>query len=413
MIKTKTPHVRSAIRRTISKFVVATICSLAAGATAGLFIYTVVPGPNIGARDFVVYWATGQQLTHNANPYDRDALLRAERTAGLFSPGGAMFMRNPPSALPLVYPLGFIDFYPASVIWTFLLILCLCVSVHTLWVMQGKPDNHRYLLGYAFGPAFICLINGQAALFALLGLVLFLRLHLTRPFIAGVSLWLCALKPHLFLPFGVVLLAWVIVSRSYKLLAGAGVAIAASCAVAYCFDPVAWNQYLGMLRTSGIEHDTIPCVSFLLRSWLAPKAIWLEYVPAALGCVWALAYFWPRRGNWDWMRDGSPLMLVSILAAPYCWLFDQVLAIPALLQGAFLTRSRTLLAVLALFSALIEIALFCNYWKSSAVYLWTTWSAPAWLVWYIVARRTATGSFDEGVLCQDRHSRLASARIDT
>jgi hypothetical protein len=83
-------------------------------------------------------------------------------------------------------------------------------------------------LGYSFAPALVCLIVGQTSLFALLGLVLFLRLHRTRPFLAGVSLWLCALKPHLFLAFGVVLLAWIIVSRCYRILLGAASAMAAA-----------------------------------------------------------------------------------------------------------------------------------------------------------------------------------------
>ena len=50
----------------------------------------------------------------------------------------------------------------------------------------------------------------------LLGLVLFLRLHRSSPFLAGVSLWLCLLKPHLFVPFGIVLIVWAIVTRSYS-----------------------------------------------------------------------------------------------------------------------------------------------------------------------------------------------------
>jgi ABC-type cobalamin transport system permease subunit len=255
-----------------------------------------------------------------------------------------------------------------------------------LWILFGRPRNRRYLLGYSFGPALVCLICGQTSLFALLGLVLFLRLHRTHPFLAGISLWLCALKPHLFLPFGVVLVAWALVSSSYKLLAGAAVAMAASCAITWAIDPLAWTQYFQMARLSGIESEYIPCLSFLLRDWLSPHAIWLQYLPAALGSAWALAYFWPRRHAWDWMTNGSPLMLVSILVAPYSWIYDQGLVIPALLQGAFLTRSRNLLIALAFLSALVEMALLRSFSHPTAMALWTYWTAPAWLVWYGIAR---------------------------
>ena len=80
-------------------------------------------------------------------------------------------------------------------------------------------------------------------------------------------------------------------------------------------------------------------------------------------------------------------MLVSILVAPYSWLFDQALAIPALLQGAYATVNRNWLFVLALASALIEIAFLLNTRFPSALYLWTLWTAPAWLGWYLVACR--------------------------
>jgi len=379
-----------AILRSIAKFSIAAFCGVALGGAVELLLLAHLPGPLAGARDFVPYWATGQQLAHHANPYDADALTRIERAAGFPSKAKVLFMRNPPSALPLVLPLGFLGYRVGSILWSLFLLACLVVSVHTLWVMHGRPQNFRYMLGYTFGPALICLINGQPALFALLGLVLFLRLHRTRPFLAGVALWLCALKPHLFLAFGVVLLAWIVVSRSYRILAGAAVAIAASCAITFRLDPMAWEQYSQMVRTSGMERDYIACLSFYLRLWLSPHTMWVQYLPAALGCVWALGSFWTRRKEWDWMKHGSPLMLVSILTAPYVWLYDQVLAIPALLHGAYLTQSRKMLVILALLSALVEFALFGNALKPAALYLWTSWTAPAWLAWYLVACAPST-----------------------
>jgi hypothetical protein len=162
--------------------------------------------------------------------------------------------------------------------------------------------------------------------------------------------------------------------------------MAASCAIVYATDPTAWVDYAQMMRTSGIEKEFIPCFSIVLRLWLSPQTMWLQYLPVALGSIWGLAFFWPRRQSWDWMRDGSPLMLVSIMLAPYCWLFDQAVVIPALLQGAYLTRSRTLLAILAFVSVLIEVETLCGLRLTSAYYLWI---APACLAWYLFACATA------------------------
>ena len=359
-------------------------------AIAALFVCVAPMTGNIaGARDFVVYWATGQQLVHNANPYEVEAMMRIERSAGLPPGYGVLFMRNPPWALAVTYPLGLIGVRLGALLWSLVLLASLWGSVHMLWQMHGRPGRLLNFLGYSFAPALLCLIVGQTSLFALLGFVLFLRWHRARPFLAGASLWLCALKPHLFLAFGVVLLAWVVVSRSYKVLLGAATALAASCALTWWLDPTAWSDYSSMMRTCGIEREFIPCWSVVLRLWVSPRTMLLQYLLPVLGCAWALGYFWHRRHTWDWLTDSSLLMLVSILAAPYCWVFDQAAAIPALLHGAYATRSRILLALLAAASLGIEVALVSGVKLPSAFYLWT---APAWLLWYLVAARGKAGT---------------------
>ena len=337
------------------------------------------------SRDFVVFWATGQQLVHRGDPYDAAAMLRVEHSAGFLPGYGVLFMRNPPWALPLVSPLGLVGVRVGALLWSLALLGCLLLSVHMIWILAGRPGSCIHWLGYSFAPALICLFMGQTSLFALLGLVLFLRLHHTRPFLAGAALWLCALKPHLFLPFGVVLILWVFMTRSYRLLAGAALAMAASCAVAWSLAPSAWTSYFHMMRTSAIDRQFIPCLSDALRLWLDPRAMWLQYLPVALACAWAVYYYWSHRQGWDWMKNGSLLMLVSLFAAPYCWFYDQGLAIPALLHGAYGARSRFLLVFLALGNVVLYVAL-CTIKITSALYLWT---APAWLAWYIVARASA------------------------
>lgn len=370
----------------IAEISIALVSGVALAITALFLCVAPLTGNIAGSRDFVVYWATGQQLVDHSNPYDVDAMMRIERGAGLPTQYGVLFMRNPPWGLPIAYPLGLIGVRVGALLWSLALLACLWGSVHMVWQMHGRPRKLLNLLGLSFAPALVCLIVGQTSLFALLGLVLFLRLHRERPFLAGMSLWLCALKPHLFLVFGVVLVAWVIVNGCYKVLLGAASAMAASCALAWWIYPTAWVDYAKMMRTYGIENEFIPCWSVVLRLWIRPQAMGLQYLLPVLGCGWALAFFWKRRHAWDWAKDGSVLVLVSILAAPYCWLFDQSIAIPALLEGAYLTRSRILLALLAAASLAMEIGMVCGIRLPSPFYLWT---APAWLAWYLFAQATA------------------------
>ena len=137
-----------------------------------------------------------------------------------------------------------------------------------------------------------------------------------------------------------------------------------------------------MMRASGIEQEFIPCLSVCLHLWISPRSLWLQYVPVSVACVWGLWYFWRRRQVWDWKTNGSFTLLVSLFAAPYCWVFDQALAVPALLHAAFITRSRILLAILALATAPIMVGQIRGLPFTSLFYVWTT---PLWLAWYLGA----------------------------
>jgi hypothetical protein len=348
----------------------------------------IVNGNNPVGRDVVSFWVAGRQIVHHANPYDSASVLQIERSVGFSSQSQVLLMRNPPSALCLVIPLGFLGLRAASLLWTLLLLAAMALSVHMLWQLQDRPRNKLHYLAYSFAPALLCILGGQTALFALLGLVLFLRFHQDRPFVAGLSLWLCALKPHLFLPFAVVLLLWVVLRCAYRLLAGAILALVASSLIAWLLDPSVWAQYAQMMRSSGIQDEFIPCLAVALRFAIHRQTMALQLLPALVACAWAVYFFCKRRDRWDWMQDGALLMLVSLFASPYAWITDQAVLIPALLAGVYRATTRAQLGTFALASAAIELAQVLGANLHSAVYLWTT---PFWLAWYLyVSAKTHT-----------------------
>ena len=337
---------------------------LALTLTALFLCVAPLTGKIAGARDFVVYWATGQQLAHHANPYETEAVGKLERGAGLDPGYGILYMRNPPWGLPIALPLGLVGVRFGALLWSLLLLGCLLLSVRMFGELHGQTQSLLNWLGYSFAPALMCVIVGQTSLFALLGLVLFLRLLPRTPFLAGMALWLCTLKPHLFLAFGLVLAIWIVMEKSYRVVLGFAFAMVVSLGLTWLIAPAAWTEYEQMLRISGIEKEFIPCLGVALRMWVNPQSMLLQYLPAVAGCLWAGIWYWRKRGRWDWKSDGSLLMLVSLVCAPYCWLFDQALAIPALLYGAYITRSRVKLP--------------------SPLFVWVV---PAWLCWYLLASK--------------------------
>lgn len=342
----------------------------------------------VPVRDSLAYWTAGHQLFHRANPYDVDAVARLEAAVGFHGPKGSLAMLNPPPALPLALPLGLVGPRAGQLIWTLALFACMVVSVRMIRVIHRDPPNHIHILGYCFGPAIACVFAGQIPLFALLGLALFLRLHRSQPFWAGASLWLCMVKPHLFVPFSLALLLWIFLTKRYQILYGAAIALIAASALVFALDTSAWTHYFQMIRfdSATIAKEFIPCLSVVLRRSIHPQAIWLQSVPEALGCIWGVYYFWKHRGHWDWLEHGSLLMLVSVLVAPYTWLIDQSILMPAVLHGAYRNRSRAAIILTGLASGFIILQICLGADVHSR---WNLWPAPFWLIWYLWAMRSS------------------------
>ena len=337
-------------------------------------------------RDFIEYWAAGQQLTHGANPYDGVAILRLEKAAG-YDGDKPKISFSPPVAFFLSLPLGLVGVKAGVILWSIALLAAISISNWILWIVNGRPDNRLHLLGYLFAPVLACQMAGQLGSFLLLAVLLFFLLHKSRPYLAGAVLMPCAAwKPHLFLPFAVVLLLWIIDRKAYRILAGFVSAMLASCLLTLWYDGHVWSQYSAMMQTTGVLHAFVPTLSVVLRLLVAPNAVWVQFLPEAAGCLWAVWYFWTRRSRWNWTDQGLLLLLVSALCAPYSWFSDEAILLPAVLAGLYraLNSGRSVLP-LALFggAALIEVLSVVK--MTSPFYLWTV---PAWFAWYLYATST-------------------------
>src|SRR5580765_5962400 len=181
---------------------------------------SILSPSSAGSCDFVEYWAAGKVLLSHGNPYDASLILPIERSAGYPKDLPALLIPNPPSATPLMVPLGLFHAQPARLLWTGALLLCLLSSIALLSRLYGPLKTPSWVLAATFAPAMACLLAGQITLFLLAGAVLFLRLHSSRPFLAGAALWFCLLKPHVFVPAACVLLLWIALTSSYRILAG-------------------------------------------------------------------------------------------------------------------------------------------------------------------------------------------------
>jgi hypothetical protein len=344
-----------------------------------------VTNKSVAQRDFISYWAAGRQLVNGSNPYDIQAVQNMERDTGGEDNQPLLVMRNPPITFFLVAPLGRVSPKTGLILWLLILLSCLSVSIWLLWRLNGRPENRFHLMAYAFAPALACIMAGQVGIFLLLGMVLFFYFHHSRPYFAGAALLLCAIKPHLFFAFGIVLLLWMISLKSYRILAGFSVALLGSCALAFYLDAQAWPQYSQMMHAGGALTEHVPVLSVAFRFLIDRDAVWLQFVPAAIAGVWAIWYFWAHRAHWSWMDQGMLVLLVSVMCTPFGWFTDESMLLPAVLAGVYRAAESGrslipigLIAGVALLEVLVPVQI------TSPFYIWTT---PAWLAWYLYATR--------------------------
>lgn len=358
---------------------------LAAGFCWIVFLFAItISDSDVAGRDYIQYWAAGRQVLHLANPYDPDAILKLEQSAG---PGRTEveLSGSPPLVLLLATPIAVFSAKVGLIVWSAVLFASLCASIAILWSLHGSPNTLLYLFGFLFAPVLACLQCGQISILFLLCILAFLYFLDSRPWLAGALLVPLTLKPHLFLPFAVALMLWAGSRRSWRFLAGSAVALGVSLAVVFRLDPHAWAQYLQMMRTQGPMDDFVPTLSNALQRSLSPGAAWLRFVPDAAACIWAGWYFYTRRKSWRWMDQGWVVLLVSFVCAPYGFFFDESVLLPAVLTGLLRARQsgRSVWPIaIAATAALVECLRMVRV--TSLYYLWT---APAWLLWYLYATR--------------------------
>lgn len=342
---------------------------------AGVIIFTLTTS----RTDFISYWSAGKLLMHRADPYSPAGAFALEKAEGFTR--GFMVMLNPPWSLFLAAPLGFGNIRIGLFLWTLATVGCIFFSVRLLNI----PPKER-AFAYVFAPAVAAVFMGQSSPFLLLGFALFLRLNRSHPFLAGASLLLMAIKPHLFFVFWVLVLADCIYRRSFLILAGGAFGLAVGSAFSMCFDPHIWPHYLAMLRNSELNTDSFPTISTLFRSFIDVRLFWLLFVPSALATLWGLWYYASRRHVWDWRVQGMLVMLVSILFSPYSWLTDEAVLLPSILFALTFPAKRKHSAwiLLAINSAVLFIALVTQASLTSHRYMWTP---IAWLAWFLYATR--------------------------
>jgi hypothetical protein len=275
----------------------------------------VVQPPNRATSDFYSFWA-GARL---AGPHLYDP-VRAEAIQLAVSPlvESKRYIRPPFYAL-LLWPLGHLPFQAAYILW-FAINLIAVLAFIRLW--RFRPEAYiacaLFLpLGWSFG-------IGQDAPLMLLAVAAGARLiEQKKEFAGGMSLALCAVKPHLFLFIPVVLLAQKRYRAFSGLLASGSILYLLSSAVLGLNWPVAFFQ--AATGNEATIHPRLLGMAGLLSRFGAPG--WALGVAAIAGAV--IVYRCTQTA--PWLPAIAFAVAAGVAFAPRAMVYDASLFLPLLL----------------------------------------------------------------------------------
>jgi len=348
---------------------------------------------SVATRDSIQYWATGTLLLHRQNPYSVASVQALESSQG-YPADRPLMLRTPPWSVWMVLPMGLFNSFWAWVAWLSVLFASLVISIRISWQMygdgSGRPPAAFLLAGYLFAPVAACLVAGQMGMVLLLGVALFLLLEQNRPFLAGAALLIPMAKPHIFIMLWPILVVWVVARKRWPLLAGSTTAFAITISIAFAFDPAIVQHYRQMLQQQAIQREFIPSLSGMIRGVFFRRFFWVQFVPTGLALVWSARYYLKNRRIWNWRQHGPALLIVSLLTTPYSWMTDEVVLLPAILQGVlWLNRSklkvRSQLAILLFvcLNFLLLLIVRAQVPPATGIYFW---SSLVWFSWYWYAK---------------------------
>ena len=359
-------------------------------------------------NDFVAYWAVGKLLLEGGNPYDVQAILELQRTIGSrFIEAGVV--RNPPWTLPLLIPFASLDFASGWYAWTLSQVALVGGCAVVLWRLFAGRARPAVAIGltFAFPPALFVAIGGQIGGLLLLGLTGFTwAIVRRRDFAAGLFLALLTLKPHVLLPFGIAVLLWTLRERRLRPLVGAAAGVAAGSLVALLLQPDVFSQYVEFVRLQVPEEDLVSTPGAALRLLFGFDRFWVQWLPAVVGIGWVIVYFRRRFDGWDWRREMPLLAAVSWIAAPYGWVYDMVLLVPTILDGAVRSEAtgdpRLTRRAVTVF-LLLGVGIWAQHlaFGSGVIHAWV---GPGVLVAWLWVRARTSGSYSPGAEAREPES---------
>lgn len=320
--------------------------------------------PSLADRDFVNYWM-GSHLALAGE--QADLFSQREYFARLVEEFGPQAQIRawsyPPHILLPLFPLGYLPYEPALVLFLFLTLVLFVAAAEVF--RRAEIPQGDCLVAFAAIAAYATVNLGGAQNGFLTGALLLsgLAWRGKRPLLAGIAFGLLTVKPQL----GLLVPLLLLVERDWATILWSAVATLALVALSILvFGVDVWHAYL---TVTVVEQRSV------LTDW---SGVFLYMMPTVFGAVRSLGadpslaalLQWPVSGAallaciWLFRRDGSrpmrafSLLCATFLVSPYGFDYDMgALAVVAALllarQGAGAHHSPWALAVIAILPAFV------------------------------------------------------------
>lgn len=145
--------------------------------------------------------------------------------------------------------------------------------------------------------------------------------------------------------------------------------------------------YLTAPYSRPFDQET-PTIARALRHLIDTNNPLVQLFPALLGVLWSTWYWYKHKYNWNWLHKLPLLLLVSVTTNFFAWSCDQVILLPALLQGTvWCLKAASRIAVILYVVTELAVLLvkfftphdFWYFWLAGvrcSIYLYTRTTVP-------------------------------------
>lgn len=292
--------------------------------------------PSIGRGDFRAYWSAAYLLANSQNFADPDLLLAAEQVHTGWQRDFAVITWNPPWLLALLLPYATVSFTRATWLWLLTNIVLIYTASVWVWLASSREDKVRRqawvapLIAFVYSPALITLLMGQVSSLVFFGLAAFLYLEAgNRHLLAGASLALPLVKPHLVYITLPVILLRAAVRRQWSLWLGLATTLVGLTLLVFLLRPAFLADYTRTVGGGSLLTWETPTLGGILAAtwgWQGVKLMGVVLLPLAVGLWWRGRQALSARTLLD------VTLLASVITAPFGWGYDAVVLLIPLLQ---------------------------------------------------------------------------------